>query len=746
MEAQKCVVPFGALVTPRKVLPEMPVVPYDPVRCKGCAACLNPYARVDFNAKLWICPFCYTRNHFPQHYASISETNLPAELFPTYTTIEYQLQRPAASPPAYMFVVDVCLIEEELGALKQSLTQALSLLPENASVGLITYGTHVHVHELGFDECPKSYVFRGSKEFTSQQIQDQLFRSTGGARPRPGQQQTNGAAVTGHQSKFLVPLADCEFQLTSVLEELSRDSFSALPDCRPARCTGTAVAVAATLLASSVSNTPARAMLFVGGPATDGGGQVVGKELETAMRSHKDIAKGAAPFMTKATKYYETVATQLCTNGHCLDVFACSLDQVGLAEMKVCAEKTGGMVVLAESFANTVFKTSFARMFTTEGEDALGVSSGGVFEVITSRDVKTAGCVGPCAALDKKTLPGAIADVPVGSGGTTAWKLCSLSNDTSLAVFFEPANRGDGKDGTQTAPQQQSQQFFLQFVTMCTVPSGETRLRVTTTTRRWTEGANINDIAAGFDQEAGAALIARQLTWKMETEDEFDCPAATRWLDRSLIRLCQRFGDYRKDDPASFQLMPQFSIYPQFMFNLRRSQFVQVFNNSPDETAYYRMILWRENVLNSLVMIQPTLMAYSFNGPPEPVLLDVCSIAPDRILVLDAYFSVVIFHGQTIAQWRKANYQEQPEHEAFKQLLEAPKADAQEILGRRFPVPRLVDCDQHGSQARFLLAKLNPSATYNSAGMGGGSSDIIFTDDVSLQVFMEHLKRLAVAS
>ena len=174
---------------------------------------------------------------------------------------------------------------------------------------------------------------------------------------------------------------------------------------------------------------------------------------------------------------------------------------------------------------------------------------------------------------------------------------------------------------------------------------------------------------------------------------------------------------------------------------------MQVFNNSPDETAYYRMILWRENVLNSLVMIQPTLMAYSFNGPPEPVLLDVCSIAPDRILVLDAYFSVVIFHGQTIAQWRKANYQDQPEHEAFKQLLEAPKADARDILNRRFPVPRLVDCDQHGSQARFLLAKLNPSATYNSGGaMGGQGSDIIFTDDVSLQVFMEHLKRLAVAS
>jgi hypothetical protein len=59
----------------------------------------------------------------------------------------------------------------------------------------------------------------------------------------------------------------------------------------------------------------------------------------------------------------------------------------------------------------------------------------------------------------------------------------------------------------------------------------------------------------------------------MESEDEFD---ATRWLDRSLIRLASKFGDYRKDDPTSFQLVPQLSYYPQFMFNLRRSQFVQV--------------------------------------------------------------------------------------------------------------------------------------------------------------------------
>ncbi len=47
---------------------------------------------IDFAAKLWTCPFCTTRNHFPPHYAeNISETNLPAELIPQFTTLEYQL-------------------------------------------------------------------------------------------------------------------------------------------------------------------------------------------------------------------------------------------------------------------------------------------------------------------------------------------------------------------------------------------------------------------------------------------------------------------------------------------------------------------------------------------------------------------------------------------------------------------------------------------------------------------------------
>ena len=77
---------------------------------------------------------------------------------------------------------------------------------------------------------------------------------------------------------------------------------------------------------------------------------------------------------------------------------------------------------------------------------------------------------------------------------------------------------------------------------------------------------------------------------------------------------------------------------------------MQVFNNSPDETAYFTMMLNRENVSNAVVMIQPSLISYSFQSGPEPVLLDVTPIAADRTLLLDSYFTVVIFHGITVAQ------------------------------------------------------------------------------------------------
>ncbi|KAI9084698.1 hypothetical protein K1719_033342 [Acacia pycnantha] len=79
---------------------ELPVLPYDPLVCTRCNTVLNPYARVDYQSQIWHCPFCFHTNPFPHSYSGIGETNLPAELFPTYSTVEYAPNKKIMSPKA----------------------------------------------------------------------------------------------------------------------------------------------------------------------------------------------------------------------------------------------------------------------------------------------------------------------------------------------------------------------------------------------------------------------------------------------------------------------------------------------------------------------------------------------------------------------------------------------------------------------------------------------------------------------
>ncbi|WFD45060.1 GTPase-activating protein S23 [Malassezia psittaci] len=738
IEAMRTVVPIAALYTPLKQREDLPPVLYEPVTCKPpCRAVLNPYCQVDVRGKLWICPFCLSRNPFPPHYKDISNTNLPAELLPKYTTIEYTLSRTAPIPPVFVYVVDTCMEPDDLKALCEALVVSLSLLPPHALVGLVTFGTVVQVHELGYENCPKSFVFRGSKDYTPKSIQDMLGL-TPNARPAPQAAGGPSKPAAGGQigaTRFLLPVSECEYQLTATLEQLQRDPWPVANDKRPQRCTGAALSVAVGLLESTFQNSGARVMLFCGGPCTEGPGQVVSTELRERIRSHHDIEKDNVRFFKRAVRFYENLAKRSANNGHTIDVFSGCLDQVGLLEMRALSNVTNGHLLLVDSFQMGIFKQSFNKIFDKDDNGDLEMGFNATLDVQTTKELKVSGLIGHAVSAAKKSA--SVGETEIGIGGTSAWRLCSLTPRTSEAVYFEVATPA----GQALQP---GSRGLIQFVTHYQHASGQYRLRVTTIARNFAD-ADSGQIALSFDQEAAAVLMARIAVFKAEIDDS---PDVLRWLDRMLIRLCQKFAEYRKDDPTSFRLGENFNIYPQFMFHLRRSQFLQVFNNSPDETAYYRHVLNAEDVNSSLIMIQPTLMSYGFEGPPQPVLLDSMSIRPDVILLLDTFFHLLIFHGETIAQWRKAGYQDQEGYENFKEILETPQVDAQDLLLDRFPIPRYIVCDQNGSQARFLLSKLNPSTTHMTGGAYGNSSGgaAIFTDDVSLQVFMEHLKRLAVGA
>lgn len=96
----------------------------------------------------------------------------------------------------------------------------------------------------------------------------------------------------------------------------------------------------------------------------------------------------------------------------------------------------------------------------------------------------------------------------------------------------------------------------------------------------------------------------------------------------------------------------------------------------PDVWNNYSHVLGAEDCNNTLIMIQPTLMSYRPEQDPEPTLLDSVSIAPDVVLLLDTYFHVLIWHGETVAAWRKAGYHEQEGYEHIKEQIEKPVGDA----------------------------------------------------------------------
>ncbi|KAM3130641.1 hypothetical protein pb186bvf_017233 [Paramecium bursaria] len=712
VQLTRAVVPIGVFYSPMKDLENLVVVEYSPLYCR-CGSILNPYCQVDYRNKQWICIFCSMRNPFPKNYADhITEQQLPAEKQPQSTTIEYILANQQTTPASFLYIIDTCVTKEELYAIRDAIQQSLSIIPPDTQVGLITYGRTVFVHELGYEECPKCYSFM-SKDYQPQQIIDML-------------QITNKTDII---SRFLVPLSECEFSFNSILDDLQVDPWPVPSGQRELRANGAALKIGSIIL--EYASQYSKILFFAGGPCTIGPGQIVGQFYEETIRSYLDIQKEApnTQYMSKAKKFYNELTQKAIKSNLTIDIFAFTLDQFGLLEMKFLAEKTGGVVVMQEKFDSDVFRESYKKLFDRDSQGFLKMGFGSRIDMFASKDIKIQGAIGPCISL-KKQGPMASEQI-IGEGGTTSWYAGGLDRNSTILFILDLAPNKDQSNSTHA---------FVQFITLYRHSSRVQRLRVTTIMRKFADAQTNNELAKGFDQEAACVLMARLGISKTETEESIE---VLKWLDRSLIRLVSRFGTYKKDDPSSFKIQAEFQLYPQFMYHLRRSHFITTFGASPDETTFYRASLSRENVTNALVMIQPALLQYTIEDPqPSPVMLDIESLKPDVALLLDSYFNVVVWYGENVQKWKEEGYHELPEYAHIKELLDTPFEDVKLIMEDRFPVPRLIKTYYGHGHERYIKSRVNPSV--NTVQNQNVESGNYITDDASLKIFTDHLIKLAV--
>ena len=418
---------------------------------------------------MWVCNFCFNRNHFPPQYSAISESCQPAEV--QFTTLDYTILRaPVQLAPVFLYVIDTCIDEEELNALKNSILDSIALLPPNAHVGLITFHRIVSLWALN-DPNLKSFVFQGTKDYTAKQIQEWLNLSPLNqqqAQMQPNTQPQMMPHMMGQQQQlvkaknkstmFISPISQCESIFKLVISQMQRDPWPVSQGKRAIRSTGAALSIAISLLEATCAHTGARVMSFIGGPCTVGPGMIIDDDLKNTIRSHHDIEKDQAVFMKKAIKHYQALAQRSSTNGHSVDIYSCSLDQTGLHEMKYLPNCTGGNIVMGDSFDSSLFKTSFQRVFTKDANQNLKMAFNCIVEVKTSKELNVSGAIGPCVSMKLRNHH--VSDTEIGVGGTAQWKFCVLKPSVTCCFYF---------DIVQTQVQQQNTQQpnrgYIQFIT-----------------------------------------------------------------------------------------------------------------------------------------------------------------------------------------------------------------------------------------------------------------------------------------
>lgn len=748
VQEKKCTIPLSCLYQPLRPKEDPVILESNPIACMNCRSILNPYCIMDSNSRSWSCSICNNRNQFPNNLAQF-----PHEMNPDLLDVEYvipSMHNNAINnrkPTVFLYLLDLAIEEEELNSLKESLLTSIDLLPANSMISIITFGKHVNVYETGCQDHISSYTFNGNVEYTREEINKKLGIIK---KDINNMKSLNSLEIV---NRFVQQTSICEFTILKLFESFKTDSFKPKKYFRNERSTGTAINIAFHMLSTLFPKIGSRIMLFTGGPCTIGPGSIVSTNFKDPIRSHHDLMKDSKHIknFNKNVKFYQNIAEKASINGHTIDIFIGCYDQIGLNEMECLVGKTGGVIVQSDSFTSAIFKQSLQKFLSINeyGESQFGLNS--TLEIKCS-NLKVKGFIGhgtPIYLKQQSDNQQAIkfftnenSKNNIGINGSNIFKIGSVSVHSTYAIYFDLNEQIIGDYSV------------IQFITSYQHPDGSHHIHVTTSQRFINPSPidSLEPIIDSFDQEAATVLIAREAIWKVKSGSS---SAAQDFTNRVLIDFLSVFCKYSINQPDSIIIPTNVNLLPQFIYHLRRSNFIQIFNSSPDETSFYRHCFLTEDCINTLIMIQPTLTAYELEKEPESVLLDSTSIKPNRILFLDTFFHILIYHGSLIAEWRRQGYQDQPEYEYLKEFLELPRQEAADILVDRFPLPRFIDTEEGGSQARFLMSKLNPTTSYtNSDSLDqlakyGGAHDqnngaVILTDDISLQTFMKFVYEAVV--
>ena len=188
------------------------------------------------------------------------------------------------------------------------------------------------------------------------------------------------------------------------------------------------------------------------------------------------------------------------------------------------------------------------------------------------------------------------------------------------------------------------------------------------------------------------------------------------WVDRTLLRVTKRVAQSLPQEARADLFAGPYGEYPRDMYFLRRSNFLQYFNSTPDETAYWRHHLIGQPAAEAHRMFCPDLVSYTANCvEPTAVPLSMDSVGDECVLVCDAFFYVAVFVGTAFRRVAAKEGELSSYEEALNAVVRRAVLHAKEgIIRNRLPAPAYVQCHQNSSNSRFLLCLLDPGSRYST--------------------------------
>lgn len=636
------VIPIACLYN---VYQPSPTIPSEPIYCHSCQSILCPQTVVDYGAHTWTCTFCSSRNTFPQYAKDVSPNNLLHELVEDNTTVAYILNKQTGFKPVFFILAETCTYDEDTHEImKLGLKRALDLIPDDALIGVIRYGTNFELLSFDDEEMRTIYQFSGSVAYKKADIA--------------------GLGLADIRN-FLVSKADRYKDLLTVFDSLEQDPFPVMNGYRQRRCIGSALSFAISFLEGAFAGNPVKYLLFTQGPCTLGPGKTSLLQISPNATERLDL--------DEAGRFYQELAERANTAGHSIDIIAETIADIGVEQFRPLITMTGGTLIMAQDFDKQIELESLDRMFSRDEEGVLRIGFDVKIQVKTSPGLVYKGIIGE--------------GKPFGSG----WRVGSMIPSSNITILLE--NTQSARDGAYG---------YVQIISQFARSDRSMVMRVTTFGRLFSKDKNKIDLS--FDQEAACVFQVRAFIMK-GYQNVMDFESA---IDKNLIRFTKRYGNYEKGNPSSVFLPDSMAYFPNFMFFFRRSLLVQKDGISHDESAYFRILVFKLPVDDAIKMVKPALISFHYQGEVTPVELDSGSLNPESILVLDSFHNVLLWRGDYVSSWIKEGLHQKEEYAFFKNVINSA-TEYSLSLRDRLPVPQYRVTDEGRSQARILLHYVNPS-------------------------------------